>query len=111
MPLLVAIIAKQLKISDTITIPNLVTEGKHLYKYILENVQHYNLHKLKVNYEHDPFTYVLVHVFSTPQVSYKDSQDRQHTDDFDVTLIICDACEIGENALSLKYFLILTSRR
>lgn len=58
--------------------------------------------------------YVLVQVTSTPQVWYKDSQDRQQTDDFDVTLIISNLSKTwqpNENILHLKFYIILTSRR
>lgn len=101
---------------DSINIQNLITEGKQLYNYLLSNVKEYNFNVFNVQEEYRPENseYILVQVSSTPQISYKDSQDRQHTDDFDVTLIVCnsgDYIESSEFAIDLKYYLILTSRR
>lgn len=103
-------------ILDTITINNLRTEGKQLYKYLIDNVIDYDftvfkmLHDTKI----ENSEYILVQVSNTPQVSYKDSQDRQHTDDFVVTLIVSNINNFNEhydNTIHLKYYLILTSRR
>lgn len=58
--------------------------------------------------------YVLVQVTSTPQVWYKDSQDQQQTDDFDVTLVISNQSQKwqpNEDTLHLKFYIVLTSRR
>lgn len=58
--------------------------------------------------------YVLVKLQSTPLVSYLDAQDTKYTHDFDVTLIVS---WIDQNApsdsqeITLKYYLILTSKR
>jgi len=46
---------------------------------------------------------------------YKDSHDVKQTDDFDVTLVVAHAQMEEEpnnpNALHLKYYILLTSRR
>lgn len=107
--------ARNLIYADTLTIRNLMTEGKQLYDYLLTNVSQYNFDVFTMQREDVKETeYVLVQVTSTHQVSYKDSQDRQHTDDFDMTVIICNLCSPyvpRDNILHLKYYLILISRR
>lgn len=101
--------ARNLVYANTIIINNLLTDGKYLYSYLLDNIKHYHFNKLKMNHDNETSEYVLVQVSNTPKVSYKDSQDRKHTDDFDVTLIICNAYESWDNSLHLKYYLILTA--
>lgn len=102
-------------ILDTITIRNLMTEGKQLYDYLLTNVTQYNFDVFTMGSEDPKDTeYVLVQVTNTHQVSYKDLYDRQHTDDFDVTVIICNLCSPyvpWDNVLHLKYYLILISKK
>lgn len=64
-------------------------------------------------YENESIEYILIQVTSTPPVSYKDSQDRQHTNDFDITLIVYNLCtpyKPSDDVLHLKYYLILTSK-
>ncbi|KAL3289663.1 hypothetical protein HHI36_023071 [Cryptolaemus montrouzieri] len=56
---------------------------------------------------------ILVQVTSTSQVYYTDSQDCQHTDDFEVTVVVHNLCfpySPNDNVLHLKYYLILTSK-
>lgn len=55
--------------------------------------------------------FILVQL-SSP-VSYKSSQDRLHTDDYDMTLIIYNLCspyKPTDKVLHLKYYIILTSK-
>ncbi|CAH0562057.1 unnamed protein product [Brassicogethes aeneus] len=105
--------ARNLVYADTLTIKNLVTEGKQLYDYLLSNIAQYNFKVFEMEANED-MECILVQVTSTPQVSYKDSQDRHHTDDFDITLVIYNLCtpySPKDNVLHLKYYLILTSKR
>lgn len=92
-----------------------MTEGKQLYDYLLSNVSQYSFEVFTMNREEQKdIEYVLVQVSNTHQVSYKDSQDRHQTDDFDVAVIICNVCSPyvpWDNILHLKYYLILISRR
>ena len=58
--------------------------------------------------------YVLVKLQSTPLVSYHDAQDTKYTDDFDVTLIVTwleQFAQLDNREITLKYYLMLTSRR
>lgn len=56
---------------------------------------------------------------STPHITYKDAQDRNHTDDFNITLIVSYDSALNDGndknvdqcSLHLKYYIILTSRR
>lgn len=101
-------------ITDTLTIKNLVTEGQQLYEYLLSNVNQYNFKVFEMDLWEGESEFILVQVTSTPQVSYKDSQDRHHTDDFDITLVVYNLCtpyHPSDNVLHLKYYLILTSKR
>lgn len=88
-------------------------DAKHLYDYLLSNVEQYNMDVFNMQRDQD-VEYVLVQIASTPKMSYKDAQDCQQTDDFDVTLIISrpyPCQETSTTVLELKYYLILTSRR
>jgi hypothetical protein len=91
-----------------------VTEGKQLYDYLLTNVDQYDFKVLDMDKGDGEVEYILVQVTSNPQVSYKDSQDREHTDDFEITLVVYNLClpySPTDNILHLKYYLILTSKR
>ncbi|XP_050313415.1 KICSTOR complex protein SZT2-like [Anthonomus grandis grandis] len=104
--------ARNLVHADTLTIDNLVTEGKQLFDYLLRNVNHYGFKVLEM--DDSPPEFILVQVTTTRQVFYKDSQDRQHTDDFDMTLVIYNQCapyKPTDKVLHLKYYLILTAKR
>ncbi|KAJ3640250.1 hypothetical protein Zmor_003559 [Zophobas morio] len=106
--------ARNLIHAETITIKNLVTEGKQLYDYLLTNVDQYDFKVLDMDKGDGEVEYILVQVTSNPQVSYKDSQDREHTDDFVITLVVYNLCtpyDPTDNILHLKYYLILTSKR
>ncbi|RZC33025.1 SZT2-like, partial [Asbolus verrucosus] len=106
--------ARNLIHAETITIKNLMTEGKQLYDYLLTNVDQYNFKALDMDRGDGEVEYILVQVTSNPQVSYKDSQDREHTDDFEITLVVYNLCmpySPTDNVLHLKYYLILTSKR
>lgn len=105
-----------IEFADTLTIRNLMTEGKQLFDYLLTNVPQYNFEVFDMQRQDmKENEYALVQVTNTHQVSYKDSQDRQHVDDFDMTIIVCNnlcsPCVPRENVLHLKYYLILLSRR
>nr|CAH7745695.1 unnamed protein product [Callosobruchus chinensis] len=106
--------ARNLVHADTITIKNLVAEGKQLFDYLLSNIGQYNFKILEMDgWDGEP-EHILVQVTTTPQMSYKDSQDCQHTDDFDITLVVYNLCtpySPKDNVLHLKYYLILTSKR
>lgn len=101
--------------TDTLTVRNLMTEGKQLFDYLLTNVPQYNFEVFDMQRDDvKENEYVLVQVTNTHQVSYKDSQDRQHVDDFDMTIIVCNLFSSNvprDNVLHLKYYLILISRR
>lgn len=91
-----------------------MTEGQQLYEYLLSNVSQYNFKVFELDLWEGDSEFILVQVTSTPQVSYKDSQDRHHTDDFDITLVVYNLCtpyHPSDNVLHLKYYLILTSKR
>ncbi|CAH1153732.1 unnamed protein product [Phaedon cochleariae] len=106
--------ARNLVHTDTLTIKNLVTEGKQLYDYLLSNVSQYDFKVFEMDGHDTESEFILVQVTSTPQVSYKDSQDRHHTDDFDITLVVNNLCtpySPKDNVLHLRYYLILTSKR
>lgn len=100
--------------SDTITIKNLVSQGQQLYEYLLSNVNQYDFKVLEMDVWEGESEFILVQVTSTPQVSYKDSQDQKHTDDFVITLVVYNLCtpySPTDNVLHLRYYLILTSKR
>ncbi|XP_048517774.1 KICSTOR complex protein SZT2 isoform X3 [Dendroctonus ponderosae] len=104
--------ARNLVHSDTITIEGLVTEGKQLFDYLLSNVRQYGFSVLEM--DHTSPEFILVQVTTARQVSYKDSQDRQHTNDFDMTLVVYNLCtpyKPTDRVMHLKYYLILTSKR
>ncbi|CAG9828371.1 unnamed protein product [Diabrotica balteata] len=106
--------ARNLVHTDTLTIKDLVTEGKQLFEYLLHNVNQYDFKVVEMESHESEPEYILVQVTSAPQVSYKDSQDQQHTDDFDITLIVYNLCapfSPKDNVLHLKYYLLLTSKR
>lgn len=107
------------RILEIIPINNLKTNPKQLYDYLLSHEKHYHMTTYSMSGENEIINlaeneYVLVEVTSSPPFSYKDSQDRQHTGDLDITLIVSyydGQPKINtENTLYLKYYLILTSR-
>lgn len=58
--------------------------------------------------------YVLVSLKSTPLITYCDSQDTKYTDDFDIALIVSHLEQppnIDRKEITLKYYLMLTSKR
>ncbi|KAJ8945629.1 hypothetical protein NQ314_009160 [Rhamnusium bicolor] len=79
------------------------------------SINRYNFKVFKMDVWEGDSEYILVQVTSTPQVYvYRDSQDRHHTDDFDITLVVYNLCtpfSPSDNVLHLKYYLILTSKR
>lgn len=99
-------------------IKDLLTEGQQLYTYLLSNNKQYGMYVLSMNKrdlpEETDNDYVLVQVTSVPQVMYKDSQDRQQTDDFNITLIVTNlglTRQLHDNVLRLKFYIVVTSRR
>ncbi|CAG9855485.1 unnamed protein product [Phyllotreta striolata] len=106
--------ARNLVHTETLTIENLVTEGKQLFDYLLRNVSQYDFKIVQMDVHDGESEFILIQVTSAPQISYKDSQDQQHTDDFDITLVVYNLCtpySPKDNVLHLKYYLILTSKR
>nr|XP_022914806.1 KICSTOR complex protein SZT2-like isoform X1 [Onthophagus taurus] len=108
--------ARNLVYTDTVKISNLLTDGKQLYNFLLAHIKQYQFKHIimRDNKVSDEVEYILVQTTNTPQLSYKDSQDRQHTDDFDVTSIVTDVSPYDNGkdyCLHMKYYLILTSRR
>lgn len=85
-----------------------------MFEYLLSNVNQYNFKVLEMEANDGESEYILIQVSTAPQVSYKDSQDCQHTDDFDVSLVVYDLCrpfKPSDHILHLKYYLILTSKK
>ncbi|XP_017776135.1 PREDICTED: protein SZT2-like [Nicrophorus vespilloides] len=106
--------ARNLVHADSMIIGNLLTEGKQLYTYLLSNVKQYNLSVVSMHNIGEGTEYVLIQVSNISDVTYRDAQDRQHTDDFDITLIISNISTTynnSDNVIHLKYYLILTSGR
>lgn len=104
--------ARNLVHEEVITIQDLITEGRQLFTYLLSNNLRYGMEVFSMREDgEEEAEFVLVQVSSTPQMSYRDSQDFQHTDDYDVTLIVSHLPHPEQHALHLKCYLILTSRR
>lgn len=58
--------------------------------------------------------YVLIKLQSTPLVSYYDAHDTRYIDDFDVALIVSrieQPLQVEKTEITLKYYLMLTSKR
>ena len=55
--------------------------------------------------------YILVKIGSTPQLEHKEVMDIKKNDDFDVTLIIAYQETNSPTTITLKYYVLLTSRR
>ena len=69
---------------------------------------------MDIKLENDENEYIIVQMSNTRQVSFNDSEGREHTDDFDVTVIVTYLNPIDEllfNTIRLKYYVVLTSRR
>lgn len=107
--------ARNLVYSEIISIENLITSPRQLYDYLLSHDKHYHMSTFAMNPElqigFGSNEYVLGQVTSSPSFSYKDAQDRQHTDDLDITLIVSYLDQNDSPDLILKYYLILTSHR
>lgn len=108
--------ARNLVHTDDVVVADLLMEGKELYNYLLSYIRQYSFKFIGMSDENitEGTEYILVQTTSIPQLSYKDSQDMQHTDDFDVTLIVTNLSthkDHSQFSLHLKYYLILTSRR
>jgi len=93
-----------------------------LYNYLLSHEKQYNMEVIRMepvflqpNEEFDT-EFVLVQV-SSHKVTFRDNQDAKRVDEFDVSLLISyDACPNGlldnqKSVLSLKYFVLMTSKR
>ncbi|XP_072752702.1 KICSTOR complex protein SZT2 [Anoplolepis gracilipes] len=109
--------ARNLIYSDIITIRNIAISARTLYSYLLSHEKEYNMRVFVMSSEfqesHDN-EYVLIKLQSTPLVSYCDAHDTRYTDDFDVALIVSrvEQCpQIERTEITLKYYLMLTSKR
>ncbi|XP_033214181.1 KICSTOR complex protein SZT2-like isoform X2 [Belonocnema kinseyi] len=109
--------ARNLVYSGVITLSNLATPARTLYSYLLSHEKAYGMQVFSMSDESEEgqdSEYVLVKLQSTPLVSYCDAQDTKYTDDFDVALIVSRLDEFPHsesNEITLKYYLMLTSKR
>nr|XP_018915153.1 PREDICTED: protein SZT2-like [Bemisia tabaci] len=109
--------ARSLVHTDTLFKDDLTTPPSQLFNYLLSNEKVYNMKVLCMEslvgfgsgYPVES-EYVLVQIKSMPFVTYKDKNDIQQTDDFDVTVIITQL-DSDVSALCLQYFILMTSRR
>ena len=103
--------------SGVMTLSNLVTTAGTLYSYLLSHEKTYGMQVFSMaddSEESQESEYVLVKLQSTHLLSYCDAQDTKYTDDFDVTLIVSRLKEFPHsesNEITLKYYLMLTSKR
>ncbi|XP_075219216.1 KICSTOR complex protein SZT2-like isoform X2 [Lycorma delicatula] len=108
--------ARSLVHAGTIIIEDMQTSPMQVYNYLLSNEKDYRMEVYRMVPVMDVSSveseYVLVQLSQTPHITYKDAHDMKQTDDFDVTLIVShdDNCS-DQTVLSLKYYLLLTSRR
>ncbi|KAJ8681967.1 hypothetical protein QAD02_017759 [Eretmocerus hayati] len=109
--------ARNLLHSGTVTTTNLQTPANTLYLYLLTHAKAYGMQVFSMPDETGDAQrseYALVKVQSTPLVSYHDAHDIKCTDDFDVALVVTwpeQFSQAGGNEISLKYYLMLTSKR
>ncbi|XP_076659931.1 KICSTOR complex protein SZT2 isoform X2 [Halictus rubicundus] len=109
--------ARNLIYSDVIAIRNLTIPGRTLYSYLLSHEKNYNMSIFEMKCDHQDSQeneYVLVNLKSTPSISYCDAQDTKYTDDFDAALIVSyleQPMQIEKAGITLKYYLMLTSKR
>nr|XP_033323084.1 KICSTOR complex protein SZT2-like isoform X4 [Megalopta genalis] len=109
--------ARNLIYSDIVAIRNLTIPGRILYSYLLSHEKNYNMQVFEMKCDHQDsheFEYVLVNLENTPSISYCDGQDIRYTDDFDVALIVSyleQPVQIEKTGITLKYYLMLTSKR
>ncbi|XP_043487708.1 KICSTOR complex protein SZT2-like isoform X1 [Polistes fuscatus] len=109
--------ARNLVYSDVINVRNLATPARMLYTYLLAHEETYGMRAFVMSnepQESQEGEYVLFKLQSTPLVSYCDAQDTRYTDDFDVALIVSrieQSPEIEKTEITLKYYLMLTSKR
>ncbi|XP_011685281.1 PREDICTED: protein SZT2-like isoform X1 [Wasmannia auropunctata] len=109
--------ARNLIYSDVITIHDIAIPARTLYSYLLSHEKVYGMRVFVMSGElqesHDN-EYVLIKLQSTPLVSYCDAHDTKCTDDFDVALIVSrmeQSPQIERTEITLKYYLMLTSKR
>ncbi|XP_076285950.1 KICSTOR complex protein SZT2 isoform X2 [Lasioglossum baleicum] len=109
--------ARNLIYSDVIAIRNLTIPGRTLYSYLLSHEKNYNMRVFEMKCDHQDSQeseYVLVNLKNTPSISYCDAQDTKYTDDFDAALIVSyleQPVQIEKTGITLKYYLMLTSKR
>ncbi|XP_043250268.1 KICSTOR complex protein SZT2-like isoform X1 [Colletes gigas] len=109
--------ARNLIYSDVVTIRNLTIPGRTLYSYLLSHDKMYNMRVFVMKNDRQDFKeseYVLINLKSTPSISYCDAQGTRYTDDFDVALIVShleQPPQIDTTEITLKYYLMLTSKR
>lgn len=103
--------------ADVINVRNLATPARMLYTYLLAHEETYGMRAFVMSNEPQDSQegeYVLFKLQSTPLVSYCDAQDTRYIDDFDVALIVSrieQPPEIERTEITLKYYLMLTSKR
>lgn len=104
-------------VSDVITIRNIAMPARTLYSYLLSHDKVYGMRVFVMSNEYQETQdneYVLIKLQSTPLVSYCDAQDTRYTDDFDVALIVSrieQPLQLERDEITLKYYLMLTSKR
>lgn len=104
-------------VSDMVTIRDIAIPARTLYSYLLSHEKVYGMRVFVMSGElqesHDN-EYVLIKLQSTPSVGYCDAHDTKCTDDFDVALIVSrmeQSPQIERTEITLKYYLMLTSKR
>ncbi|XP_063994970.1 KICSTOR complex protein SZT2-like [Diachasmimorpha longicaudata] len=109
--------ARNLVYSDVVTVSSLTTPAHTLYSYLLSHEKTYGMQVFGMTSDSQDTRdseYVLVRLQSTPLVSYCDAQDTKYTDDFIVALIVSKedhSPQVEKTEISLKFYLILTSKR
>uniref|UniRef100_A0A0C9R6N5 Szt2 protein n=1 Tax=Fopius arisanus TaxID=64838 RepID=A0A0C9R6N5_9HYME len=109
--------ARNLVYSDVVNVSSLTTPAHTLYSYLLSHEKTYGMQVFGMTSDSQDTRdseYVLVRLQSTPLVSYCDAQDTKYTDDFTVALIVSkqdQSPQIEKTEISLRFYLILTSKR
>lgn len=96
---------------------NLTTPAHTLYSYLLSHDKSCGMQVFGMTNDTQDARdseYVLIRLQKTPLVSYCDAQDTKYTDDFTVALIVSkqdQPLQLEKSEITLKYYLILTSKR
>ncbi|KAG1670338.1 KICSTOR complex protein SZT2 [Nymphon striatum] len=105
--------------ADSLIIPNTSCFADDLFEYILKHNSLYKMKVFKMNALHldcdfpKLYEHALIKL-STHKVCYKDSNDIEQSEEFDLALIVCHDSEVNYSnnyQLALKFFIILTSRK